>query len=42
MTRVVKIGGRTQADPALPASIAASWLADEAKWRDTRAKYLLY
>ena len=25
-----------------PASIAASWAADEAKWRLTRAKYLLY
>lgn len=25
-----------------PAAIAASWAADEAKWRLTRAKYLLY
>jgi len=25
-----------------PAAIAASWIADEAKWRATRAKYLLY
>jgi hypothetical protein len=25
-----------------PASIAASWEADEAKWRRLRAKYLLY
>jgi uncharacterized protein YbbC (DUF1343 family)/CubicO group peptidase (beta-lactamase class C family) len=25
-----------------PASIAAAWAADEAKWRLTRAKYLLY
>jgi len=25
-----------------PAAIAASWTADEAKWRLTRAKYLLY
>jgi uncharacterized protein YbbC (DUF1343 family) len=25
-----------------PASIAASWSADEAQWRATRAKYLLY
>jgi len=25
-----------------PAGIAASWAADEAKWRVTRAKYLLY
>jgi uncharacterized protein YbbC (DUF1343 family)/CubicO group peptidase (beta-lactamase class C family) len=25
-----------------PASIAASWSGDEAKWRETRAKYLLY
>jgi uncharacterized protein YbbC (DUF1343 family) len=25
-----------------PASIATSWAADEAKWRLTRAKYLLY
>jgi uncharacterized protein YbbC (DUF1343 family)/CubicO group peptidase (beta-lactamase class C family) len=25
-----------------PAAIAASWTADEAKWRVTRAKYLLY
>ena len=25
-----------------PASIAASWGADEAKWRLMRAKYLLY
>ena len=25
-----------------PAAIAASWVADEAKWRVTRAKYLLY
>jgi uncharacterized protein YbbC (DUF1343 family) len=25
-----------------PAAIAASWAADEAKWRVTRAKYLLY
>jgi uncharacterized protein YbbC (DUF1343 family) len=25
-----------------PAPIAASWTADEAKWRVTRAKYLLY
>jgi uncharacterized protein YbbC (DUF1343 family)/CubicO group peptidase (beta-lactamase class C family) len=25
-----------------PAAIAASWAADEAKWRTTRAKYLLY
>ncbi|MGH9141721.1 MAG: exo-beta-N-acetylmuramidase NamZ domain-containing protein, partial [Vicinamibacterales bacterium] len=25
-----------------PASIAASWTADEARWRLTRAKYLLY
>ena len=25
-----------------PASIAASWTVDEAKWRLTRAKYLLY
>jgi hypothetical protein len=25
-----------------PASIAASWAGDEAKWRLTRAKYLLY
>jgi hypothetical protein len=25
-----------------PAAIAASWSADEAKWRLTRAKYLLY
>lgn len=27
---------------AEPAAIAASWTADEAKWRLTRAKYLLY
>ena len=27
---------------ASPASIAASWAADEARWRLTRAKYLLY
>jgi uncharacterized protein YbbC (DUF1343 family) len=25
-----------------PAAIAASWAQDEAKWRLTRAKYLLY
>jgi len=25
-----------------PASIAASWAADEEKWRVSRAKYLLY
>jgi uncharacterized protein YbbC (DUF1343 family) len=25
-----------------PVAIAASWAADEAKWRLTRAKYLLY
>jgi hypothetical protein len=25
-----------------PAAIAAAWAADEAKWRLTRAKYLLY
>jgi uncharacterized protein YbbC (DUF1343 family) len=25
-----------------PATIASSWTADEAKWRLTRAKYLLY
>jgi hypothetical protein len=25
-----------------PAAIAAGWAADEAKWRLTRAKYLLY
>jgi len=25
-----------------PAAIASSWIADEAKWRLTRAKYLLY
>jgi uncharacterized protein YbbC (DUF1343 family) len=25
-----------------PAAIAASWAADEAKWRLTRAQYLLY
>jgi hypothetical protein len=25
-----------------PSGIAASWTADEAKWRLTRAKYLLY
>ena len=25
-----------------PATIAAAWTADEAKWRLTRAKYLLY
>jgi len=25
-----------------PAEIAAGWAADEAKWRLTRAKYLLY
>jgi uncharacterized protein YbbC (DUF1343 family) len=25
-----------------PASIAASWAGDEAKWRTTRAKYLMY
>jgi uncharacterized protein YbbC (DUF1343 family) len=25
-----------------PAAIAASWAGDEAKWRLTRAKYLLY
>ena len=25
-----------------PSAIAASWAADEAKWRLTRAKYLLY
>ena len=25
-----------------PSAIAASWIADEAKWRVTRAKYLLY
>jgi hypothetical protein len=25
-----------------PAVIAASWTADEEKWRLTRAKYLLY
>jgi uncharacterized protein YbbC (DUF1343 family) len=25
-----------------PGAIAASWTADEAKWRLTRAKYLLY
>jgi uncharacterized protein YbbC (DUF1343 family) len=30
---------RAGEDPAL---IAASWIADEAKWRLTRAKYLLY
>ena len=25
-----------------PGAIAASWTGDEAKWRLTRAKYLLY
>jgi Protein of unknown function (DUF1343) len=25
-----------------PATIAASWAGEEAKWRATRAKYLLY
>jgi len=25
-----------------PATVAASWAADEARWRQTRAKYLLY
>jgi hypothetical protein len=25
-----------------PAAIAASWQADEAKWRRIRAKYLIY
>jgi hypothetical protein len=25
-----------------PAAIAASWAQDEARWRLTRAKYLLY
>ena len=25
-----------------PAAIAASWAPDEARWRLTRAKYLLY
>ena len=25
-----------------PAAVASSWGADEARWRQTRAKYLLY
>ena len=25
-----------------PAAVASSWAGDEAKWRLTRAKYLLY